>query len=139
MFMFGYYIQFAEERQNFSKVHSGVHEERPDLRPLALAYRRAAHLAACNVFWGFIKIFKFLQMYPSTSTLWRTLENAMPSIMPFLFVLIIVVVAFTYCANWLFGQMVEEFHTLYRAALTLVQCMGGGLPFDDMTAWTAWG
>lgn len=130
---------FNFNREMFQVVSNGTHEYRPDLLPLALRYNWTANLGAFNIVWAYVKIFKFLQMYPQTSTLWRTLALSMNDILPFLFVLFIVMCGFTYCGHWLFGFMLVDFHSWSQSFSTLVQCLGGGLPYDDMKAFTPMG
>merc|ERR1719316_1434541 len=127
---------FNFNREMFQVVSDGTHEYRPDLLPLALRYNWTANLGAFNIVWAYVQIFKFLQMYPQTSTLWRTLALSMNDILPFLFVLFIVMCGFTYCGHWLFGFMLVEFHSWSQSFSTLVQCLGGGLPYDDMKAFS---
>merc|ERR1719443_655954 len=89
--------------------------------------------AASNVVFAFMKIFKFLQMFPSCNALWRTLENSMPDIIPFVGAFLLFTTGFTFAAHWSFGLRMEEFHSLSRSFSSLMQSvLYGGLPFEEM-------
>jgi hypothetical protein len=130
---------FLFDRAKFKRVSHEGGDNWPDMLPCAQAFNITAQLAAFNVWFGFLKLFKFLQMYPSTSTLWRTLCYAKADLVPFGFVLVIVMTGFTFAGNWLFGFMLDEFRSPWRSFMTLVICMGGGLPYEKMRAWSSMG
>lgn len=52
--------------------------------------------------------------------------------LPFLVVFLLFTSGFSFAGHWLFGFMMEEFHTWPQSFSTLFQTMGGGLPFKDM-------
>jgi hypothetical protein len=120
------------DKKPFMSVSAEMYDKRPDLYPLALHYNYASNMAAFNIVFAYVKIFKYLQMYPSLSTLWRTLELSMTDTLPFLVVFLLFTSGFTFAGHWIFGFMMVEFHSWSQSFSTLVQTMGGGLPYDDM-------
>lgn len=103
-----------------------------DLKPLAIHFNFMAKVASFNVIFAFIKIFKYLQVYPSCSALWRTLALSMSDTIPFVAAFMLFTSGFTFAAHWCFGYRMKEFHSLAMSFSTLIQTMGGALPYDEM-------
>merc|ERR1719428_1974491 len=120
------------DKKPYMAVSSEMYDKRPDIYPLALHFNFASNMAAFNIVFAYVKVFKYLQMYPSLSTLWRTLELSMTDTLPFLVVFLLFTSGFTFAGHWIFGFMMVEFHSWTQSFSTLVQTMGGGLPYDDM-------
>jgi len=129
---FWFVLYIAEDKTPFQEVSSATYEQRPDLSVLAKYFNYTSDLAAFNIIFAYVKVFKYLQMYPSLSQLWRTLELSMRDILPFFMVLMLFTGGFTFAGHWIFGFMMVEFHSLTRSFSTLVQTVNGGLPFDEM-------
>eukprot|EP00403_Amphidinium_massartii_P019164 CAMPEP_0178409896 /NCGR_PEP_ID=MMETSP0689_2-20121128/20698_1 /TAXON_ID=160604 /ORGANISM="Amphidinium massartii, Strain CS-259" /LENGTH=589 /DNA_ID=CAMNT_0020031051 /DNA_START=153 /DNA_END=1922 /DNA_ORIENTATION=+ len=128
--MWAVYVSW--DKDPYKVVSTASHDGRPDLSRLAAQYNHAANLAAFNIIFSYVKLFKFLQMYPSLSILWRTLKLSMADTIPFLLVFLLFTVGFTFAAHWIFGYMMVEFHSWLQAFSTLLQALIGGLPFEDM-------
>eukprot|EP00746_Dinoflagellata_sp_MGD_P005994 gnl/MRDRNA2_/MRDRNA2_111633_c0_seq1.p1 gnl/MRDRNA2_/MRDRNA2_111633_c0~~gnl/MRDRNA2_/MRDRNA2_111633_c0_seq1.p1 ORF type:complete len:680 (-),score=108.47 gnl/MRDRNA2_/MRDRNA2_111633_c0_seq1:85-2124(-) len=107
-------------------------DEYTDLKPLAIHFNFLAKVASFNVIFAFIKIFKYLQVYPSCSALWRTLALSMADTIPFGIAFMLFTCGFTFAAHWCFGYRMKEFHSLLMSFSTLIQTMGGALPYDEM-------
>lgn len=125
-FWFTYIMQ---DRRQFTRASVSQYR---DMKPLAVHFNFLAKIAAFNVIFAFIKIFKYLQVYPSCSALWRTLALSMSDTIPFAFAFLLFTCGFTFAAHWCFGYRMKEFHSLSMSFSTLVQTMGGALPYDDM-------
>jgi len=130
--MLYWFMYISIDKAPFQQVASDMYDKRPDIYPLAQHYNYASNLAAFNIVFAYVKVFKYLQMYPSLSTLWRTLELSMTDTLPFLVVFLLFTSGFTFAGHWIFGFMMVEFHSWTQSFSTLVQTMGGGLPYDDM-------
>ncbi|CEM13223.1 unnamed protein product [Vitrella brassicaformis CCMP3155] len=121
------YLSF--DRQKFTKVLDEFGEE---FFRIADHYNFTSNLAAFNIIWAFIKVFKYLQMYPSMNTLWEVLSLSMKDTLPFAAVFLLFVFGFTFAAHWLYGFTLREFHSWGQSFSTLMQTLSGGLPYEDM-------
>mmetsp|Transcript_26852 Transcript_26852/g.61928 ORF Transcript_26852/g.61928 Transcript_26852/m.61928 type:complete len:748 (-) Transcript_26852:9-2252(-) len=131
MVTWAFYV-WGEDKSSYKIVNYEGYNSRPDLSRLASLYNQAANLAAFNIIFSYVKLFKFLQMYPSLSILWRTLKLSMADTAPFLLVFLVFTVGFTFAAHWIFGYMMVEFHSWMQSFSTLLQALVGGLPFEGM-------
>jgi hypothetical protein len=89
-------------------------------------------MAAFNIFFAHLKVFKYLRIVPSLDILWRALGGAAFDTWPFLFIFLLFTCGFTFAGHWIFGLMMPEFHTWPRAFATLFLTLVGGYPYDDM-------
>lgn len=120
----------VHDREPFKQVSR---EKYVDLLPLALHFNFMFKIASFNVIFAFVKIFKFLQIWPSCNSLWRTLALSMEDTIPFLGATLLFTCGFTFAAHWSFGLRMEAFHSRTASFSTLVRSIiYGGLPYEEM-------
>jgi len=127
-----WFVYVAKDKKPFEVVSDATHSVRPDLSDLASHFNFTSNFAAFNMIFSYLKIFKYLQWYPSLSLLWRTLRLSLTDVVPFMFVFLLFTCGFTFAAHWIFGFTMLEFHSWWQSFSTLIQSLLGGLPFHDM-------
>lgn len=120
------------DKKEYEVVSTAINEERPDLSRAAGHFNFLSNMAAFNIVFSYMKVFKYLQIFPSLAVLWRTLKLAAIDTWPFLFVFILFTCGFSFAGHWMFGLTMIEFHSWPRSFVTLFLTMVGGYPYDDM-------
>lgn len=103
-----------------------------DLYTVADVFNGTAYYAAVNVVWSFSKVFKYLQLYSRFLIIWDVLAHSMKYIMPFMVIIMLIVIAYAYSGNWLYGQRVDNFHTIRLTFSTLLLSMVDGFEYEGM-------
>eukprot|EP00030_Apusomonadida_sp_AF-17_P005964 a676905_368.p1 GENE.a676905_368~~a676905_368.p1 ORF type:complete len:692 (-),score=360.77 a676905_368:16-1845(-) len=87
---------------------------------------------AFAIFLSFFKVFEFLQSNPKLSQLVSTLEEAAPQMSTFLVVILIVLFAFAFSAQLLFGEMIAEFSNFSQTLAKLVRMALGDTDYNEL-------
>uniref|UniRef100_A0A7S4LQ59 Polycystin cation channel PKD1/PKD2 domain-containing protein n=1 Tax=Oxyrrhis marina TaxID=2969 RepID=A0A7S4LQ59_OXYMA len=124
----------VEDKGYAAKFSSRLTEYDEEFAQIAGIFRASTQLAAFNIVWAVVKVFKYLQLFPSVMLLWEALANSMVEIVPFFMVIVMSIVAFTFAAHWTFGHYVLEFHSFTRSFFMLVRTVvaQNSLPYDLM-------
>jgi len=128
-----------KDKTPFEVVSTAMYEQRPDLSQVASHFDFMANMAAFNIVFSYMKLFKYLQIFPSFGLLWRTLKMAAGDTWPFLFVFLLFTCGFAFAGHWMFGLMLVEFHSWPRSFVTLFLTMVGGFPYEDIRRVDAFG
>merc|ERR1712216_142674 len=103
-----------------------------DLYSLCSQFTFTADLAAFNIIVGFMKMFKYFRFYTRFLLIWDVLMHASAAIVPFSAILILVVLAFAWSGEWLFGHRVEDFHTVSMSVSCLMRAMLEGFDYGPI-------
>mmetsp|Transcript_41450 Transcript_41450/g.93503 ORF Transcript_41450/g.93503 Transcript_41450/m.93503 type:complete len:746 (-) Transcript_41450:9-2246(-) len=125
-------LYLAKDTAPFEVVSTAKYGSRPDLSDLTGRFDFVANVAAYNIVFSYVKVFKYMQIYPQIGLLWRTLKQAANDTWPFLFVFLLFTCGFSFAGHWMFGLMMVEFHTWPQTFVTLFLTMVGGYPYDEM-------
>jgi hypothetical protein len=64
--------------------------------------------------------------------LWDVISNASKYLIPFSAIIVIVLLAFSFSAHWLFGQELNEFHTMTNTFATMLHIITDGYDYQAM-------
>jgi hypothetical protein len=118
------YDKSAFRRRDWSEFH--------DLYTPAALFNYSAMLGAANVVWAFLKVFKYLQLNSRFLLIWDVLGHSMTYILPFSVIIVLIVFAFCFSGHWLFGQRIDQFHTLGGSQGYLSRSIIDGLDYQAM-------
>merc|ERR1711963_295383 len=77
LLIIGWWLAYlTADKKTFEVPSAEVHNARPDLSNLSSDFDFLSTIAAFNVCFSYVKAFKYLQIYPMMSLLWRTLTMA---------------------------------------------------------------
>lgn len=103
-----------------------------DLYTVASRYDQFTRICAFNIIWAFVRFFRYLQLYRRFLLLWDVLEHAMHFILPFMMVILLIFLAFSFSGYWLFGQRVSDFHTMGRTLTNMMIFLTDGYDYQKM-------
>uniref|UniRef100_A0A0G4GE61 Uncharacterized protein n=1 Tax=Chromera velia CCMP2878 TaxID=1169474 RepID=A0A0G4GE61_9ALVE len=118
----------VQDRDRFSRVR----DDFVDLYDVAWWFNLASQVAAFNAIFAFLKVFKYLQMFPALNAIWDVLVFSMTDTFPFIIVFTLIIMGFTFAVHWIYGFFLTEFHSWVSSFSTLLQTLAGGLPYDLM-------
>jgi len=112
--------------------HGRSRTEFGDLFSLCSRFTFAADLAAFNVVIGFMKMFKYFRFYTRFLLIWDVLSHSMAAVRPFMVVMMLIIVAFAWSGMWLFGPLVDDFHSIKLSVTALCIAMLEGFDYPPM-------
>lgn len=96
-----------------------------DIYDIAVWYNYINIMSAVNCCFGFIKIFKFLQMSKRMTILWDTLKYAMFDIIAMFLVFMLIVTGYAFMGHLVFGPSNNDFHSLTSSLSVLLRSLLG--------------
>jgi len=133
LLVMGWWLAYlTADKDPFKVLSADTHNARPDISKIASDFDSLSSFAAFNVCFSYVKAFKYMQIHPMMSLLWRTISMAAIDMCPFLVVFLIFTAGFAFAAHWMFGLMMVQFHTWARSFVTLFLTLVGGFPYDEM-------
>jgi len=101
-----------------------------DMLHMMRIFNFIATCAAWNMVVAVVTLFKYLQINKRMSLLWDVLSAAGRDIIPFMVVLTLVTIGFTFAGHWLFGFRVQSWHNFGASFSTLLRSMSGDLDYQ---------
>jgi hypothetical protein len=101
-----------------------------DMYNVARGYELIALIAAVNCLFGFIKVFKFLQLSSRMTLLWDTLRYAFYDLLSMLLVFFLIVMGFATMTHLVYGSNIEGYHTLDSSISVLLRILIGEFDYE---------
>jgi hypothetical protein len=90
------------------------------------------NIVAVNIIISTFTIFKFLNVNPRMSMMWKTLEKAIPDLVAFLIFFAIIFLTFVTAAYLMFGSKLSNFRTYTKSIFACFNMLLGDFSYEDM-------
>jgi polycystin 2L1 len=103
-----------------------------DMFDIANLYQKIAILAAINCWFGFLKVFKFLQLSHRMTLLWDTLKYAFWDLMYMNIVFALIIAGFATMTHLVYGSNIKGFHNILSSCSTLLRTLIGEFNYTEL-------
>ena len=81
-----------------------------------------------------LKVVKYLQWFKGFRVLGKTMELSFVALLSFLVIVLVFFFGFVFYFYFIFGQELQEFHSVFDTISTLLRGLNGDLPVDELTS-----